>query len=240
MRSHASFSENNPVHRPGRPAVPVPAIGKITSCPSPAVVPMQPPISNGRPSPTRALRIDGSGRIALARFSQVFWRIGRNGREPLVSSNWCGANGRMIRKTLLGTIAALTLAGSSTSQATEIAIAGNLYIGHCKEHSFLATAMEANPQLARTPPNVLCTGEEIGIIKSPGKAGTIVVFLDYGFTTAQIATLRVLCREDMPCRARYHIVSIRQYEKPSPHLALAHSIRGHSSGLTTEQNKTPE
>jgi hypothetical protein len=120
----------------------------------------------------------------------------------------------MIRKTLLGTVTALALAGSC--HATEITVPGTLYIDHCKERSFLATAMQANPQLARTPPNVLCTGEEIGIIKSPGKVGTIVVFLDYGFTTAQIATLRALCRKDTPCQARYHIGSLREYDTQLP------------------------
>jgi len=46
--------------------VPVPAIGKITSCPSPAAVPMRSPISNGRLSPTLRPRTSGSGGLALA------------------------------------------------------------------------------------------------------------------------------------------------------------------------------
>ena len=137
----------------------------------------------------------------------------------------------MIRKTLLGTVAVLALAGCSTSYASEFTVPGNLYIAHCKERSFLATAMQANPQLARTPPNVLCTGEEIGIIKSPGKVGTIVVFLDYGFTTAQIATLRVLCRENMPCQARYHIGSLREYDTQLPIPGLGRLYTGALIGI---------
>jgi hypothetical protein len=47
VRSHASSSASTHAHRRARQAVPVPAIEKITSCPSTAAVPMQSQICNG-------------------------------------------------------------------------------------------------------------------------------------------------------------------------------------------------
>ena len=69
MRSRASSSAGSHALRRAERAVPVPAIERITSCPSPAAVPMRSPISNGRLSPTLGPRTRGSGGRALANVS---------------------------------------------------------------------------------------------------------------------------------------------------------------------------
>jgi len=66
VRSRASSSASTHARRRAERAVPVPAIEKITSCPSPAAVPMQSLICNGRLFPRLGPRTRGSGKPALA------------------------------------------------------------------------------------------------------------------------------------------------------------------------------